>query len=105
MTDSLSDRTFESFRRVAPERRVSNRQGDGQHREEYAQAVVGIDLGGSPQPLAGPNVGQLLQQLVFLQQETNLLLLTMAAQMGAAIPSPDSLPETLSTPTVGTLAA
>ncbi len=103
MPDSLSDRQFETLRRVAPERRVPNRDGVGQHREEYATAVVGIDPGGNPITIAGSS-GQLLQQMVLLIQETNLILLAMATQMGVSLPI-NQLPETISTPVPGSLAA
>ncbi len=102
--DSLSDRQFETLRRVAPERRVPNRQGDGQHREEYATAIVGVDAGGNPITISSVDVGQLLRQQTLLMQEQSLLLLLIATQLGVQVPT-DMLPDTAGTPVPGALAA
>ena len=45
MAESLSDRHFESYRRVLPRRLVWNRDQLARHHEEYAQAVVDKDGG------------------------------------------------------------
>ena len=69
MAESLSDRHFESYRRVQPGRLAPNRLGGGQHHEEYAQAVVGID--GEPVALT---TEQMLLALLWETRRTNMLL-------------------------------
>ncbi len=105
MPESLNDRTFESFRRVAPGRTYPNRKGDPiPHSEEYAQAVVGVDAGGNPITISGVDIGQLLREQMVVMQEQSLLLLLIATQLGVAVP-PDMLPDTVGTPVPGSLAA
>ena len=69
MAESLSDREFESKRRVRPDRLVRNRTGGGQHHEEYAVAVVDED----GQPL-GVTTSEVLLSLLWETRRTNMLL-------------------------------
>lgn len=70
MADSLSDRHFETFRRVLPGRKVQNRKDSALHSEEYATAVV--DMEGNP--VVPLSVEDLLQELLMELRTTNVHL-------------------------------
>ena len=82
MAESLSDRQFESYRRIAPDRVVKNRKDPGFHSEEYAQAVVGVD--GLSIDI---RVLELLHQLLDSQRVTNIILQAIAEDQNIELPS------------------
>lgn len=76
MAESLSDRQFETYRRVSPGRLIRNRGDAARHKEEYATAVVGID--GSP--VVPYVLEDLMEMLLLEQRRTNLLLEMLTGQ-------------------------